>query len=93
MTLNQIDCFSTYTRSDLNICRRKSFKADLNDISKVEFTQYISFCLDQEQVNNAQLLRDSEPIRFLETPRSPSEYILIAVNGRNDYGKHFIVKG
>ena len=28
-------------------------------------------------VNNAQLLRDSEPIRLLETPRLLSEYILI----------------
>ena len=28
-------------------------------------------------MNNAQLLRDSEPIRLLETPRSLSEYILI----------------
>ena len=29
-------------------------------------------------MNNAQLFRESEPIRFLETPRSLSEYILIA---------------
>ena len=34
-----------------------------------EFTLAILFCLDQ-------LLRDSEPIRLLETPRSLSEYIL-----------------
>ena len=29
-------------------------------------------------MNNAQLFRESVPIRFLETPRSLSEYILIA---------------
>ena len=30
-------------------------------------------------VNNAQILRDSEPIRLLETPRSLSEYFLIEI--------------
>ena len=36
-------------------------------------------------VNNAQLLRDSEPIRLLETPRSPSEYLTIIRRRRSDY--------
>ena len=44
-------------------------------VAKREFTPAILFCLDPalftpQGVNNAQLLRDSEPIRLLETPRS-----------------------
>ena len=37
-------------------------------------------------MNNAQLLRDSEPIRLLETPRPLSEYTAISKNvvGEND---------
>ena len=31
---------------DLNICRKKAFKVDLNDISKHEFTPAFLFCLD-----------------------------------------------
>ena len=51
-------------------------------VAKFEFTPAILFCLDHasftpQGVDNAQLLRDSEPIRLLETPRSLSEYILI----------------
>ena len=52
-------------------------------VAKREFAPAILFCLDHalftpQGVNNAQLLRDSEPIRLLETPRSLSEYIVIA---------------
>ena len=46
-----------------------------------EFTPAILFCLDHTLftpwgVNNAQLARDIQPIRLLETPISLSEYIL-----------------
>ena len=73
--------FSVYTQSDLNICRGKLFKANLTDISKHQFTPTILFCLG---VNNAQLLRDSKLIRFLETTRSLNEYIL-KLNSYNLY--------
>ena len=51
-------------------------------VAKREVTPAILFCLDHalftpKGVNNAQLLRDSKPIRLLETPRSVSEHILI----------------
>ena len=51
-------------------------------VAKREFKLPILFCLDHAlftwyEVNNAQLLRDSEPIRLLETPRSLNEYVLI----------------
>ena len=45
-------------------------------VAKRQFKPAILFCLDHT-VNNDQLLRDSELIRLLETPRSLSEYILI----------------
>ena len=53
-------------------------------VAKREFTPAILFCLDHALftplgVNNAQLLRDSEPIRLLETPRSLSEYWYILI--------------
>ena len=53
-------------------------------VAKRKFTPAILLCLDHALftplgVNNAQLLRDSEPIRLLETPRSLSEYILIII--------------
>ena len=55
------------------------------------FTLANLFCLDHTPwvVNNAQLLRGSEPVRLVETPRSLSEYILIeivAANTRFDKG-------
>ena len=79
--------YSIYTPSDLNICRRKPFKVDLIDsrISNRKFTPTILFCLHHslftlQGVNNAQLLRDGEPITFLETARSLNEYILIILS-------------
>ena len=55
------------------------------DISKCEFAMAILFCLDHALftpygVNNGQFLWHSEPIRLLETPWSPIEYILIFIN-------------
>lgn len=73
--------FNVYTQSDLNICRGKLFKANFIDISKHQFTPTILFCLE---VNNTQLLRDSELIRLLETTRSLNEYIL-KLNSYNLY--------
>ena len=73
--------FNVYTQSDLNICRGKLFKANFTDISKHQFTPTILFCLE---VNNTQLLRDSELIRLLETTRSLNEYIL-KLNSYNLY--------
>lgn len=73
--------FNVYTQSDLNICRGKLFKASFTDISKHQFTPTILFCLE---VNNTQLLRDSELIRLLETTRTLNEYIL-KLNSYNLY--------
>ena len=55
--------------------------SDSEMLAKREFTPTIVFCLDHalftpRGVNNAQLLRDGETIRLLETLRSLSEYIL-----------------
>ena len=56
--------------------------SDSEMLAKCDFTLPILFCLDHTLlipggVNNAQLLRHTEPIRSLETPRSLSEYIPI----------------
>ena len=53
-----------------NIYRRKLFKVDLTDISNRKFLfslHHSSFIL--QGGNNAQLLRESEPISLLETAR------------------------
>ena len=55
------------------------------------FTLANLFCLDHTPwaVHNARLLRGSEPVRLVETPRSLSEYTLIEivpVNPRFDKG-------
>ena len=60
-----------------NTNRRKLFKVDLTDISNRKFL----FCLHHSSFtfqggNNAQLLRESEPISLLEIARSLNEYIL-----------------
>ena len=60
---------------DLNIWCRKPFTLNLIDIAKREFTPAI--LLFGPRIIHSSLLRDSEPIRLFETPRSLSETKLI----------------
>ena len=76
--LKRIIYFSIRIKIYLNIYRRNPYKVNLIiiiiDILKQEF-----ILATPQGVNNAQLLRESKPIRLLETPKSLSESMLITI--------------
>ena len=74
------------TTLDLNTCRRKKLKVTLS-LSKMRlyagkfcFVLIMIVLLTLELMNNAQLLRDSNPIRFIERSRSLSGYNSYTIN-------------
>lgn len=76
------DCFSKYTRSELNNTQsqhvQKKTNVALIEIWKCAFgPSLFNVWITHDSFNNALLMWDIELIRLLETPRSLSECILI----------------
>ena len=63
-----------------NSSTRKPRKCFLSEFSPAILFCFYHVLLTGQGMNNAQLFRDSEPIRLLETPRSLSECRLIFVH-------------